>query len=102
MPLRMETRGPLNAAMNQTHGKPVRMARFLPVFGAGIGVMALGFFLWLALMRKFDLSFLYPLQGLDRIVLVFAASVFLRERMSLKLWAGVLMISAGILLVSMS
>lgn len=87
-------------AMNKTNGGAFRLAQFVPIFGAGIAAMALGFFLWLGLMSKFELSYLYPFEGLNRLILVFAASYFLREKMTLTLWMGVLLITAGILLVS--
>ena len=69
---------------------------------AGITVMAVGFFLWIGLMSKYDLSFLYPFDGLNRVVLMFAASIFLKEKMTLNLWVGVTLICAGVLLVSRS
>ena len=69
---------------------------------AGVAIMAVGFFLWVGLMSKFDLSFLYPFDGLNRVVLMFAASIFLKEKMTLNLWVGVALICAGILLVSRS
>ena len=88
-------------AMNQTNGD-WRLSRFLPIFSAGIATMALGFFLWLGLMARFDLSYLFPFEGLDRLLLVFAASVVLKERMTPTLWLGVVLITAGIFLVSVS
>jgi len=36
------------------------------------------------------------------VVLMFAASIFLKEKMTLNLWMGVALISAGIMLVSRS
>jgi len=89
-------------AMNQTNGDSLRMSRFLPVFVMGIATMALGFFLWLGLMSRFDLSYLFPFEGLDRLLLVFAAWVALKERMTPTLWLGVVLITAGIALVSVS
>ncbi len=73
--------------------------KFFRSFASGIGSMALGFFLWLGLLQKFDLSRLYPLEGLNRILLVLGASLFLREKMSPSVWLGVLLISAGVILV---
>jgi drug/metabolite transporter (DMT)-like permease len=67
---------------------------------AGVAVMAVGFFLWIGLMSRFQLSYLYPFDGLNRILLMFGASVFLKEKMTLNLWVGVALICAGVLLVS--
>ncbi len=68
----------------------------------GAGIMAVGFFLWEGLLSKFDLSYLYPFDGLNRVLLMFAASFFLKEKMTLNLWVGVSLICAGVLLVSRS
>lgn len=92
----------LKKAMSQTNGDELRMGKFIPLLSCGIAIMAVNFFLWQGLLSKFDLNFLYPFEGLDRLVLVFAAAVFLKEKMTLTLWLGVLMITTGILLVSMS
>jgi len=69
---------------------------------AGIATKAVEFFLWNGLLSQFDLSYLYPFDGLNRIVLVLAAWIFLKEKMTLNLWVGVLLISAGVVLVSAS
>jgi undecaprenyl phosphate-alpha-L-ara4N flippase subunit ArnE len=89
-------------AMGQTNTGTLRKGRFASLLACGIAMMALNFLLWQGLLSKFDLNFLYPFEGLDRLVLVAAAAVFLKEKMTLTLWVGVLMITAGILLVSMS
>jgi len=69
---------------------------------AGAAIMGVGFFLWEGLLSRFDLSYLYPFDGLNRVVLMFAASIFLKEKMTLNLWVGVALICAGVLLVSRS
>lgn len=87
-------------AMTQTHGGGT--GKCLLILLAGIAAMALNFFIWLGLLSKFQLSFLYPFDGLGRVVLVIAAFFFLKEKMTPTLWIGVTLISAGILLVSTS
>jgi uncharacterized membrane protein len=69
---------------------------------AGVTAMAVNFFLWTGLLHRFDLSYLYPFDGLNRVLLMIGASVFLKEKMTLNLWVGVLLICAGVLLVSRS
>ena len=76
--------------------------KFLGNFFGGIGTKAVAFFLWLGLLSKFPLSKLYPLEGVSPILLVFGAAIFLREKMTRSLWLGVLLISAGVVLVSAS
>ena len=69
---------------------------------AGVVAMAAGFFLWLGLLKKFDLSFLYPFEGLNNVVVTAAACIILKEKMTVSLWVGVTLICAGIVLVSRS
>lgn len=71
-----------------------------PYLASGIVAMALNFFLWLGLMKKFDLSHLYPFVGLDHVLIVLSSWFFLRERISAGLWIGMILISAGVALVS--
>ncbi|MGA8657812.1 MAG: hypothetical protein WB586_16830 [Chthoniobacterales bacterium] len=48
------------------------------------------------------MSYLYPFEGIQRILLVFGATLFLKERMTKQLWLGVTFIVIGTVLVSMS
>jgi drug/metabolite transporter (DMT)-like permease len=67
---------------------------------AGVLVMTIGFFTWLRLLRQFELSYLYPFDGLDRVLLAFGAWLFLREKMQRNLWIGVILICLVTILVS--
>ena len=84
-------------AMNQS--ERVRTIRFLAM---GIALLALNFFLWLGLLPQFPLSYLYPFDGLNRLMVVVGAIVVLKEKVTLALWGGMLLITAGIALVSAS
>ena len=88
--------------MNLTHLSPVDWRRFARVFSLGIAAMTLWFLVWLGLMRHFDLSYLYPFEGLSPILLVAGASAFLKEKMTARLWIGTLVISLGLALVAAS
>jgi drug/metabolite transporter (DMT)-like permease len=68
----------------------------------GVFLMTVSFFLTLGLLQRFDLSYLYPFQGLSVIFITIFAAVVLKEKLSARLIIGALMITAGILLVSMS
>ncbi len=70
--------------------------------GAGVAVMALSFFLWMGLLPQGALSQLYPFEALTRVLLLAAAGVCFREKITPQLWAGVALISAGIVLVAVS
>ena len=83
-------------------GAPDRKWRRPAGIAAGVVAMTIAFFIWLGLLKRFELSYLYPFEGFDRIILVLAASAFLKERMTQDLWAGVTLIIAGSVLVSLS
>ena len=69
---------------------------------AGVVAMTFGFFCWLGLLPHFELSYLYPFESMDRIILAVAAAFFLREKLTLRLWLGIVVICAGTALVSLS
>ena len=64
--------------------------------------MTISFFLTLGLLQRFDLSYLYPFQGLSVIIITVMAALMLKEKLTLQLTIGALLISAGIVLVSLS
>ena len=68
----------------------------------GVALMTISFFLTLGLLQRFDLSYLYPFQGLSVIFITILAAVVLKEKLSARLTIGTLLITAGIVLVSMS
>ena len=75
---------------------------YLKFLGAGILLKATDHFLWLGLYAKYDASFLYPFDAINRLLLVAAAWFFLKERATLQTWLGVALIGAGVWLVSAS
>ena len=72
------------------------------IFAASIFCMAISFFVNLGLLQKLELSYLFPFQGLCVIIVAFASACFLKERLSLGLVVGVILITAGVILVSAS
>lgn len=79
----------------------IRWKRAAP-FACGIGLMTLWFFLWLGLLSQVELSYLYPFDALSPLFMAFGASVALKEKMTPRLWCGVLLIAAGLLIVGAS
>ena len=77
-------------------------SRVLAIFFGGVAAMAVSFFLTLGLLQHFDLSYFFPLQASTTILIVLLAAIFLRERLSLQLIAGSLLITVGIVIVAMS
>lgn len=77
-------------------------ARFVRFFTMGLGSMAFSFFVTLGLLQRFELSYLYPFQGLTVVIISVLAAVILREKLTARLFLGALLISAGVVLVSLS
>jgi uncharacterized membrane protein len=92
----------LKKAMDASNLAGFRSRRFLGPFIAGIVLMTVQFFLGLGLLQRYDLSFIYPFQGLSVILITFAAAIWLQEKITLQLAIGSALISAGIVLVSIS
>jgi drug/metabolite transporter (DMT)-like permease len=88
----------LKHAVAPTHGSrwPARG------FALGVTCMACWFFLWLGLMSKWDLSKLFPFEGLNPAMMAIAARVVLKERLPRSAWIGVALICLGIAVVSRS
>ena len=87
----------METSVNFAFGK-----EFLKFFLPGVASMTISFFLTLGLLQKFDLSFVYPFQGLSVIIISLAATVLLREKLSGQLLFGALLISLGVIFVSLS
>lgn len=87
-------------ALSATHG--FRNSRFVSLAAIGIALMTVSFFLTLGLLQRFDLSYLYPFQGLSVIFITLMAAVVLKEKLNMRLAIGALLISVGIVLVAMS
>lgn len=92
----------LKRAMAATTTTGFRNVQFVLKVTTGIILMTISFFLTLGLLQRFDLSYLYPFQGLSVIFITLMAAIVLKEKLSLRLIVGAVLISAGIVLVSMS
>lgn len=76
--------------------------KFARAFVPGIISMTVSFFITLGLLQRFDLSFVYPFQGLSVIIISVTAAFLLKEKLTLQLVIGALLISLGVMLVSFS
>jgi uncharacterized membrane protein len=92
----------LKRAMEFSATNGLRNSRFVSLAAIGVALMTVSFFLTLGLLQRFDLSYLYPFQGLSVIFITLMTAVVLKEKLSARLAIGALLISAGIVLVSMS
>jgi uncharacterized membrane protein len=75
---------------------------FLKFLIPGISCMSVSFFLTMGLLQRFDLSWVYPFQGLSVIVVSLLGGLVLKEKLSFQLIAGALLISIGVVLVSLT
>ena len=92
----------LKRAMQLSATSGLRNLRFVSRVSIGVFLMTISFFLTLGLLQRFDLSYLYPFQGLSVITITVMAAFMLKEKLTLQLTIGALLISAGIVLVSLS
>jgi uncharacterized membrane protein len=92
----------LKHAMNHFGQKPRYFGKVVWGLGGGVAMLAVWFLLWMGLLQKMELSFLYPFQGISPVLLVLAAGVFLKEHADWRTWMGVGLITAGTLLVAFS
>jgi uncharacterized membrane protein len=86
-------------AMNDAAPRPAGAAK-LKLLSIGIGCQTVWFFLWLGLLQHWDLSRIFPFEGLNPLLLVLAAWLVLHERLTAASWVGVGLISAGLVLVA--
>lgn len=89
-------------AMESTSATGGASRRFASLLAAGVGAMTVSFFLTLGLLQRFDLSYLYPFQGLSVIIIPLLAAALLKEKLTWRLTAGASVITAGVVLVSLS
>lgn len=89
-------------AMESSRAAGFRDRKTLTTLIIGIAVMTSSFLLNLGLLQHFDLSYLYPFQGSSIIIITLLAAVILKERLTPRLIIGTLLITAGVLVVSLS
>jgi len=80
------------------NASPIRLGNL----AAGVALLAGWFFVWLGLLAKWDLSRLFPFEGLNPALVVLGAWLFLEERVPWTAWMGIALISVGVALVSSS
>lgn len=72
------------------------------VFASAIVVFAANFFINIGLLQRFDLSYFFPFQGVSVILIAFFGAFLLKEKLTLRLTIGSIVISLGVILVSLS
>jgi drug/metabolite transporter (DMT)-like permease len=73
-----------------------------PKLVIGTAMLAIFFFLWLAVLSWEDLSVALPLQALNYVLVAFLSQYFLGESVSPLRWAGTILVCIGVLLITKS
>jgi uncharacterized membrane protein len=89
-------------AMESSRAIGFRKPKTIFILTVGVLVMTMSFCLNLGLLQHFDLSYIYPFQGSSVIIITLLAAIILKERLTARLVIGTLVITAGVVLVSMS
>jgi drug/metabolite transporter (DMT)-like permease len=77
-----------------------RLARN-PHVSASVGLMAISFFAFVALLSIAELSFAVPATAASYVLETILARYVLKERISRKRWAGALLVACGVILVAL-
>ena len=70
-------------------------------YSVGIASMSIWFFVWLHLMRFFELNRIFAFEGASPLLVAFASALFLGEKITLRAWFASFLISIGIALVAL-
>ncbi len=76
--------------------------RAIVIFAAAIAAFAANFFINIGLLQRFELSYFFPFQGLSVILIAAAGAYVLKEKLTPQLLLGSLVITLGVILVSVS
>lgn len=68
----------------------------------GTFMLAVFFFLWLAVLSWEDLSVALPMQALNYVLVAFLSQYFLGETVSPLRWAGTLLVCVGVMMITKS
>lgn len=73
---------------------------FSPIVLGGTCLYGIATILWLYLLPRYNLSYVYPLMSITYIFSLLIAMIFFKEVIPVSRWVGVLVIGAGIYLVT--
>ncbi len=84
-------------ALGQSFGRVTRN----PHVAGSVGLMAISFFAFMALLSVADLSFAVPATAASYVLETILARYVLKERISRKRWVGALLVACGVALVAL-
>jgi drug/metabolite transporter (DMT)-like permease len=73
-----------------------------PKLMLGTAMLAVFFFLWLAVLSWEDLSVALPMQALNYILVAFLSQYFLHEVVTPLRWAGTVLVAIGVIMITKS
>jgi drug/metabolite transporter (DMT)-like permease len=73
-----------------------------PKLVCGTAMLAVFFFLWLAVLSWEDLSVALPMQALNYVLVAFLSQYFLGEVVTPMRWAGTILVCIGVVLITKS
>jgi len=68
----------------------------------GTAMLAIFFFLWLAVLSWEDLSVALPMQALNYVLVAFLSQYFLHETVTPLRWAGTMLVCVGVMMITKS
>lgn len=77
-------------------------AFFNPFVLGGVGAYGLSSICWLILLSRVELSYAYPALSLGYVLITIVSALVLGEQVNTMRWAGVVVICAGVILLSRS
>ncbi|MBU0687799.1 MAG: 4-amino-4-deoxy-L-arabinose transferase [Candidatus Margulisbacteria bacterium] len=75
---------------------------FNPFVFSGISMFALSAIVWLVVLSRFELSFVYPMVSVGYVIVALASMFFFHESITLVRWLGIGTIILGVFLISRS
>jgi drug/metabolite transporter (DMT)-like permease len=73
-----------------------------PKLVIGTAMLAIFFFLWLAVLSWEDLSVALPMQALNYVIVAFLSQYFLGEVVSPLRWGGTILVCIGVMMITKS
>lgn len=73
-----------------------------PKLVLGTAMLAVFFFLWLAVLSWEDLSVALPMQALNYVLVAFLSQYFLNEVVTPLRWAGTILVCIGVIMITKS
>jgi len=75
---------------------------FNPFVFSGLSLFGFSSIIWLVVLSRLELSFVYPMVSVAYIIVTIASFFLFSEQVTLIRWLGILTICAGVILISRS